>query len=62
MNDRPAEFVVADFLWSALADSAVSVPNLETMAWAAGLLCKRQPRLRLKCYGDVINGGKVGVR
>jgi hypothetical protein len=62
MNDRPVESVVADFLRSALASAAVSVPNLETMARAAGLLGKRQRRLRLKRYGDVIKGGKVGVR
>jgi hypothetical protein len=42
MNDRPVESVVADFLRSALAGAAVSVPNLETMARAEGLLGEGQ--------------------
>jgi hypothetical protein len=62
MNDRPVESVVADFLRSALAGAAVSVPNLETMARAAGLPGKHQHRPCFKRCGDVIDGGKVGVR
>jgi hypothetical protein len=50
MNDRPVESVVTDFLRSALAGSAVSVPNLETMARAAGLLGKRQRVTHAKLF------------
>jgi hypothetical protein len=43
MNHRPREFVVSEFLKTALADAALSVPKLEAKARAAGLLgeCQR---------------------
>jgi hypothetical protein len=42
MNDRPAETRVTTFLKGTLKNAAVSVPKLEVMARAAGLLGERQ--------------------
>jgi hypothetical protein len=42
MLRRTSEAAVSDFLRNALAADAVGVPNLETMARAAGLLSERQ--------------------
>jgi hypothetical protein len=42
MNDRPAETRVTTFLKGTLKNAAVSVPKLEAMARAAGLLGERQ--------------------
>ena len=42
MTIRAPEAVAAEFLRKALADDALAVPKLETMAHAAGLLGERQ--------------------
>jgi hypothetical protein len=42
MNDRLRESAVSEFLRTALADAALSVPKLEAKARAAGLLGERQ--------------------
>ena len=42
MTIRAPEAVAAEFLRMALADDALAVPKLETMARAAGLLGERQ--------------------
>ena len=50
MNDRLRESAVSEFLKTALADAALSVPKLEAKARAAGLLGDRQRVTHAKLF------------